>query len=226
MFLHGWCATPSSYTGALAAWESLGFDVWAPTLPGHGSVPALPGRSHSVAGLAEWVVLQGVVPSTGPVVFAGHSLGGAIATVLCDWWRSQSSVNRSLLLLSPAGAGGRFGPREWLRAAGDQRKSELNRRETFQAWWSGPLRAPLRTARLGLEARTCDITREWSRLTADGVQVTAVHALSDVVLDTRAVLDVPGVRSVTVAEHHSWPTWRPDLARVVMEEHRSQLSGV
>lgn len=58
--------------------------ILAPDLPGHGDTPG-PGRTRIedyAAWLMEWLDAQGV----GPVVLAGHSMGGAIAQTVALTW--------------------------------------------------------------------------------------------------------------------------------------------
>lgn len=225
VFFHGWGARPESYADALDAWSSLGYHVWAPTLPGHGEEPALPKGRHGVEGLVDWAARQGRVPASGRVVFAGHSLGAVVATLLCQRWGQFAGTECSLLLMSPAGAGGTFGPRAWMRAIGDRRPPGSTSWTTARATWKGPLRTPVRTARLGWDARTFDVSAVWEDLVRRGVPVTVVHALSDAVVDSAAAVTLPGVRPVVVNEHHSWPEWRPDLARVAALWHSYALAG-
>ena len=69
MFIHGAGRTPASWGPQLARFEG----ALAVALPGHPDGPPLEGTRA----MAEWVIAEvGEVP--GPLVMAGHSLGGAV----------------------------------------------------------------------------------------------------------------------------------------------------
>jgi pimeloyl-ACP methyl ester carboxylesterase len=78
VFLHGAGGSSQSWQGLLSA---LGrrVNALALDLPGHGQTPG-PGLT-SVAAYADWLAqaLDFLGPDLGPVILAGHSMGGAIA---------------------------------------------------------------------------------------------------------------------------------------------------
>lgn len=79
LLLHGLGATGAVWDDLVAR---LDHRVYAPDLPGHGGAPRLP--RYTFGGLAA-AVADGL-PTRGPVVVVGHSLGGVVALTLATGW--------------------------------------------------------------------------------------------------------------------------------------------
>lgn len=79
LLLHGLGATGAVWDGLTDRLDS----AWlAPDLPGHGGSARL--HRYSFGGLAAAVADQ--LPTTGPLVVVGHSLGGVVALTLASGW--------------------------------------------------------------------------------------------------------------------------------------------
>ncbi len=74
VFLHGWAQSPLAWRWQRAWFESRGFRVKTPGLPGHGDAPDAPGE--------DWTgILARALPDA-PLVLVGWSLGGLLAMKL------------------------------------------------------------------------------------------------------------------------------------------------
>lgn len=208
-FLHGWGSSPAAYEKSLDAFHGSGITLHAPSIPGHASAPKLDKGSRSLEDVADYLVEQfRALGHKGPVIFAGHSLGGVLSTMMCRDLLVQNP-NVSLLLLSPAGANPAFGPRQWLRALSDlkqERPKNLSKRESRQVMRHF-LRNSVRSSRLGLEARKSNMADIWMALAAQGVPITAIHASNDRVVDTEPLLDIAGIQVASIRRPHDWPVW-------------------
>lgn len=225
-FIHGWGSCPESYKTSLSALEDLGFDIHTPTLPGHAKVPHLPRRKRALLDVSRHLS-KTVTPINDDkhIVFAGHSLGGVIATHLCQE-AVTAGKQASLLLLSPAGANPVFGPKEWIRAFSDlrQERPKIAARTQWRLARNFLLNS-VRTSRLGWEARNSDYREGWRELIARGVHVTAVHASNDRVVDTRPLLSLDGAQQVTIPRPHDWPTWDPQTFSTIARLHMQKISA-
>jgi pimeloyl-ACP methyl ester carboxylesterase len=79
LLLHGLGATGAVWDGLT---ERLDHPWLAPDLPGHGGSARL--RRYSFGGMAAAIADQ--LPTAGPVVVVGHSLGGVVALTLASGW--------------------------------------------------------------------------------------------------------------------------------------------
>lgn len=222
VFLHGWGSSPGFYANSLRS-AAHQVDVFAPAIPGHGGLP-LPARKNRTleqvsAGLLPEVSARGAGRH---VILAGHSLGGALATLLCaDLAEAHGDV--SLLLLSPAGASPSFGPREWIRAFGDLRQPRPPRARTLRES-RYLLTTSLRTSRLGWQARVADLTQAWTDLLEAGVAVTAVHAVHDKVVQTEPLSRLEGAQIISVPRPHDWPVWDTQSFSLAVQVHLERLT--
>jgi pimeloyl-ACP methyl ester carboxylesterase len=74
--------------------------VITPDLPGHGASDKPPDRMWHLVELTNWVALLIEHLALGPMLIAGHSLGGGVAVDLA--WRHPSAAS-ALVLLAPTG---------------------------------------------------------------------------------------------------------------------------
>lgn len=79
LLLHGLGATGAVWDGLT---EHLDGPVLAPDLPGHGGAARL--HRYSFGGLAAAIADR--LPTRGPIVVVGHSLGGVVALTLATGW--------------------------------------------------------------------------------------------------------------------------------------------
>lgn len=79
MLLHGLGATGAVWTGLT---EHLDGPCLTPELPGHGGAPRL--RRYSFGGFAAAIAER--LPTGGPLLVVGHSLGGVVALTLATGW--------------------------------------------------------------------------------------------------------------------------------------------
>ncbi len=83
VFLHGWGLGYRSYKRSMRQLVRLGFEVYAPGLPGLSGTPDLPAEGFSLGGYAAWVAdFLDAVGVTGPALLVGHSFGGGVAIQL------------------------------------------------------------------------------------------------------------------------------------------------
>jgi pyruvate dehydrogenase E2 component (dihydrolipoamide acetyltransferase) len=99
VLLHGFSGDLNNWRGLFAG-ARADFPVLALDLPGHGASPrAIPADAEALCALVEASIAAHV---TGPLVLAGHSLGGAVAARIAA--RGGLDV-RGLCLFAPAGLG-------------------------------------------------------------------------------------------------------------------------
>ena len=99
VLLHGYSADLNNWRGLFAG-ARAGFPVLALDLPAHGASPrAVPADADALCGQVEATL---AAHTSGPVVRAGHSFGGAIAARLAA--RGNIDI-RALALFAPAGLG-------------------------------------------------------------------------------------------------------------------------
>lgn len=228
VFVHGWGARPQSYGEMLQLWQARGYSVVSLSLPGHGGSLLNPSWRDPLGCAVRDVVAQvralpGVMERRRPVVLAGHSLGGAVVSLAARDLHGEGA-RVSVLLLSPAGAGPRFGPRDWVRAA----RSGAGSGSVGQSWaaWRRLLRAPVGVARLGWAGRVSDLRELWQELDGQGVTVTGVHAQRDGVVDSSALCGLSGVRSVVLPGcGHYWMMEFPELSASILEDHAAVVGA-
>jgi pimeloyl-ACP methyl ester carboxylesterase len=223
VFLHGWGASPQAYAGSLRAARTVGLDVVSPTLPGHAHKPLLRKGSRGLVSVADYLtaLVRPHLHASRHTVLAGHSLGGALSTLVCSTLHREGR-DVSLLLLSPTGASPTFGPREWMRALGDLKEPRIRPSRPTAKEAKKLLSTAVRTGRLGWEARNTDLTSTWVDLAHAGVQVTAVHASQDRVVNTEPILLLDGIAQISIPHSHDWPTWDEEVFLLAVEHHLEQ----
>jgi pimeloyl-ACP methyl ester carboxylesterase len=204
LLVHGFGADLSSWRPLLAAAGEVG-PVLAVDLPGHGRSPL--GDTVTLEALADAVEAAALAEGADTVHLAGHSLGGAVATVLAA--RGRIGI-RSLLLLAPAGLGPAMHPDF---AAGFLRATEPASLEPWlRLLFAEPATLPagLAAATLRQRAETPGLLEAQRRvagaLLPQGTQaldirplfgalpmpVKLVQGLEDHILPWRQVLGLPG----------------------------------
>ena len=98
--IHGYWATPATFTGLKARFEAAGYQVITPALPFHDRDPSLPpppGLGElTVEDYADFLVAE-VQRIEGPVILVGHSMGGMLAQIV-----AARVAHAGLILLSTA----------------------------------------------------------------------------------------------------------------------------
>jgi pimeloyl-ACP methyl ester carboxylesterase len=101
VFIHGMWATPATFSGIRRRLEAAGYTTHAPALPFHDRDPAAPPPPDLGAlGLEDYIAFLaaeiGRLP--GPVIVAGHSLGGFLAQAV-----AARTGAAGLMLFTPRG---------------------------------------------------------------------------------------------------------------------------
>lgn len=121
LFVHGFSGTPNNFAELPDAVAAAGWRARVMLLPGHGTDPkafaATPKEALVDAVLGE---LRALAAADGPVVLAGHSMGGALVTLAAA---REPELVRGLVLAAPYYAVTRrwyYGlkPETWLRLLG------------------------------------------------------------------------------------------------------------
>ena len=100
VFIHGMWATPATFTGLRRRLEADGFTTHAPALPFHDRDPALPPALElGTLGLEDYIAFLAteIARLPGPVIVAGHSMGGFLAQAV-----AARVGAAGLMLFSPA----------------------------------------------------------------------------------------------------------------------------
>ena len=101
VFLHGWALGQHTYRDVIEAIAAQGCRVIAPSMPGFGGTPELPGSEFSLRGYAQWVAdLLDVIGVDEPAMVVGHSFGGGVATRFAHDHRTRV---RGLVLVNSIG---------------------------------------------------------------------------------------------------------------------------
>jgi len=228
VFLHGWGLSGHTYKAALKRLLALGFQVWAPALPGFDGSHALGAGAGDLTHYAQWVTeFLTVVGVTEPVVMIGHSFGGGVAIQTAHDWPERV---RGLVLVNSIGGSA------W-RRDGSLMKSMAQR----PLWDWGlhfpsdvfPLRQLRRVLPVILEAavpnalrdprafwhaatiaRFADLTDELQELKGRRLPVVVLWGSHDALV-TRASFDalcesLGNPLSITVDGSHSWLLADPD----------------
>lgn len=233
LFLHGWALGGRSYKRALERLVRFGCRVLAPALPEFGGTAGLPGGRCEVEGYAAWTAdFLDAVGVDEPVLAAGHSLGGAVATRLAHDFPHRVG---SLVLINSVGGG------IWSRAGETVRN--LGERPVWDwvlnfsldvALAKGAARTvasvledavpnvvtnPLGVWRSAVMARQADLTQELKSLPAQGVSVAVLWGEADAIMPRAcfdAICEALGATGELVRGRHLWLIADPDAFAAAM----------
>ena len=141
VFIHGMWSTPAAFAGIRRRLEAAGYTTHAPTLPFHDRAPDLPPPPElGTLGLEDYIVFlcAEVARLPGPVIIAGHSLGGFLAQAV-----AARVGAAGLMLFAPAATATTNAP-----ALGPVRT--MLGVVTKNHWWRSPTRIDAARARWGI----------------------------------------------------------------------------
>lgn len=235
LWVHGWALGSHAYKRALKRLVRLGCKVYAPALPGFGRSQGMPREHSDLAGYAGWAdAFLTEVGIDEPLLVAGHSLGGAVATRLAHDFPDRvshlvliNSIGAPVWTDGP-GAARSLGERPlWHWATSFSQDIVVSGRAvpTIRAIAEDCLPNlighPLGLLRSGLMARRVDLLAELAAVREAGVAVTVVSSEGDLIV-TRASFDALctalGVTGKLVPGRHSWLLADPEEFAGVMVE--------
>ncbi len=141
VLIHGMWSTPAAFTGLRRRLEAAGYTTHAPALPYHdGSPDAPPPAELGQVGLETYIgfLVAEIARLPGPVIVAGHSLGGFLAQAV-----AARTGAAGLMLFAPAATEATNVP------ALDPLRTMLGV-VTKNRWWRSPTRIDAAHARWGI----------------------------------------------------------------------------
>ena len=233
VFVHGWALGSHSYKRALKRLVGLGWQVFAPALPGFGGTADLPGARFSFTGYGDWLdSFLDAVGEVGPVVLVGHSFGGGVAI---QFAHDHPGRVRSLVLLNSVGGsawsaqGGRLRTLaerplwDWgMRFPGEVLPLPRIARvlpAVMEDALPNAVRNPRGLWRVANLVRRADLTPELEELRRRRLPVVVVWAEGDRIIPRAsfdALCSAIGARGEVVPGTHSWLMADPDAFGTVM----------
>lgn len=200
--IHGYWATPATFTGLKTRFEAAGYRVVTPALPFHDRDPALPPPpglgAVTIEDYAGFLVAE-IAQIAGPVILVGHSMGGMLAQIV-----AARVAHAGLVLLSTAATASTAVP-------------ALNTIRTMAGvvlkwgWWAEPTRidydhwrwgigngVPEAIARAEYAALVWDSGRVMAEMTLPGLSTTGATKIDYSKLDKPALVIVGAEDRTTV----------------------------
>ena len=226
VFLHGWALGQHTYRDVIEAIAAQGCRVIAPSMPGFGGTPELPGSQFSLRGYAQWVAdLLDVIGVDEPAMVVGHSFGGGVATRFAHDHRTR--VRGLVLVNSIGGSSWRSGRTlrsiterplwDWgLHFPGDVwpvRQATRVLPVVAEDLLPNLLRNPRAVVKVANLARRADLRGELEALRDSGLPVTILWGTRDGIIPREsfeAMCVASGVEGTVVDGSHSWLLADPD----------------
>ncbi|MCB0980443.1 MAG: alpha/beta hydrolase [Ilumatobacteraceae bacterium] len=226
VFLHGWALGQHTYRDVIEAIAAQGCRVIAPSMPGFGGTPELPGSQFSLRGYAQWVAdLLDVIGVDEPAMVVGHSFGGGVATRFAHDHRAR--VRGLVLVNSIGGSSWRSGRTlrsiterplwDWgLHFPGDVwpvRQATRVLPVVAEDLLPNLLRNPRAVVKVANLARRADLRGELEALRDSGLPVTILWGTRDGIIPREsfeAMCVASGVEGTVVDGSHSWLLADPD----------------
>jgi len=226
ILLHGWALAQHTYRQVVSAIAEQGCRVIAPSLPGFGGTPELPGAQFSLRGYAQWVAdfveVLGVEESA---VVVGHSFGGGVAI---RYAADHHERVRSLVLVNSIGGSAWRSGRglksiaerplwDWgLHFPGDVwplRQASRVLPVVAEDLLPNLVRNPRAIIRVANLARRADLRAEIEALRDSGLPITILWGQRDGIVPREsfeALCVASGVEGTVVEGSHSWLLADPD----------------
>lgn len=187
LFLPGWGAPAAAYRPGLpTGWRAL-------------RPPTFRQSRGSLEAYSTWLADE-LTTCAGPVVLAGHSMGGALAVLAAA---ERPELVERLLLLSPAGLPlSKPMRRSAAQFVGQTAGRRFSTRLTAQAV-AGVAWAPASALAVARAVRGLDLATELARVRAAGVPATVVGCTSDTLVTTAHCRRIADLLGATYREHAS-----------------------
>lgn len=220
VLLHGWALGQHTYRDVIEAVAAKGCRVIAPSMPGFGGTPELPGSAFSLRGYAQWVAdLLDTIGVEEPVVVAGHSFGGGVSIRFAH---DHFSRVRSLVLVNSIG-GSSWRSGHTLRSISERPLWDWGLHFPGDVWplrqatrvlpvlaedlLPNLVRSPRAIIKVANLARRADLRTELEVLRDKGLSITIMWGTRDGVIPREsfeAMCVASGVEGTVVEGSHSW----------------------